>query len=286
MYTSYICVRLRRLTRVAPGLAAITLCLLNISTLVEAQGGAHTAAPMTDGREILQKSFSTYQQMTGYSGRSNTDSILMDVNGHELKQIGTAVEMKYKRPNKLRLDFVTPIGSRVVWSNAKGLGLYDPSTQKYSIVPTAPNLESMLPLLFKEASISAAFDPLYGLSRGKLPAQLVHINLKAQSTYNGHPVYVVTGDLQGKRVGEWTWWIDQRTFLLYKIEQITRNIEQTVISTRNGQKVTSKRKVNLVLRIVVTEARPNADISDGDFDFKPPAGATIRITPPDTGNKH
>jgi outer membrane lipoprotein-sorting protein len=259
--------------------------LLTLTLLTACVGSiAGRAGTLTDGRDILQKSFGTYLRMTSYYGRANTDSLLLDTNGRALKQIGTSVDIKYKRPNKLFLSFLTPVGSRVVWSNSTNLGIYDPGANKYSISTTAPNLEALLPLLFQRASVSASFDPLYALSRKELPSQLRNITLKELSNYNGHPVYVVTGDLVTKKTIHWTWCIDRNTLLLYKIEQITPPVEQQFSYKQNGQIKHSMRKVSVMLRTVVADARPNAPIADGEFDYKPPAGASQRIDLPQSSH--
>ncbi len=260
------------------------LCILLLSFSNMCRGAGEST--MTDGREVLEKSFSTYLRMTSYYGRANTDSLLLDSNGHAIHEIGTSVEIKYKRPNKLFLHFMTPVGSRIVWSNAADLGVYDPGTNKYSIARTAPNLAAMLPLLFRRASITASFDPLYALSRNGLPSQLTHIELKSLSTYNGHPVYVVTGELTGGKTIHWTWCIDRNSLLLYKIEQVSTPFEQEYAYKQGGQVKHGHRMVRVKLRTVVAEARPNTPIEDAAFDYKVPAGATERIMPQKTNDKH
>jgi outer membrane lipoprotein-sorting protein len=247
--------------------------------------GAARRVELTDGRDILEKCFGTYFRMTSYYGRANTDSFLLDTNHRTVEQLGSSVEVKYKRPNKLLLKFITPVGSRIVWSDSTNLGIYDPSTNKYSLAPTAPNLELMLPLLFQRASVSATFDPLYALSRRMIPAQLTNIVLKEKSTYNGHPVYVVTGILTGRKTINWTWCIDRNSLLLYKIEQDSPPFEQQYTYKQNGQLKHGQRMVNISIRSIVADARPNAPIADSDFGFKLPSGASERIKPSNASDK-
>jgi len=236
-----------------------------------------------DARTILLKSLRTYYRMSSYNGRANADTLVLTTDGKTLRQIGTAVEIKYKRPNKLRIDFTTPIGSRIVWSNAIDLGVYDPLSRKFWIVPSAPNMDTMLPLLEKTAQIGTLFDPLYGLSRQTLPSQLNGFILKKKSTFNGHPVYVVSANLKASPSSEWTWWIDVNTSLILKVEQLQRNIVQEIPYVEDGKQLTKNITINLMMRSVISDARPNAQIADGDFSFKPPAGATPRISQGGTG---
>ncbi len=259
--------------------AILTAVLLNLCVA----GQAH-AQQLSDPKQILQKCFATYGSMQSYEGKSSVDSVLMSAaTGKVLKQTGTTALMRFRRPNRLRLDYTAPVGSRTVWSNATEIGVFDSLISKYWTVPAQPTMETMLPVLYKQASTAACFDPLYGISKAAIPSRLTAFQLKPPALLNGHPVYIVTATLPGKSVSQWTWWIDRKSLLLYKLEQQTPGLTQKYRVIQDGIETIKTRPVTLTLRCVFTAITPNAAVSDDLFDFKPPAGATPQITPPDPG---
>jgi outer membrane lipoprotein-sorting protein len=222
--------------------------------------------------------------MQSYAGKSSVDSVLVSAEtGKILQQTGSTGQMYFRRPNRLRLDYTAPVGSRTVWSNATEIGVLDRLIAKYWTVPPQPNMEALLPVLYKQANTAACFDPLYGISKGTLPSRLGSFKLKGSGVLNGHQVLIVSAVLQGKRPSEWTWWIDKKSFLLYKVEQQATGLSQKYRVVQDGIETLKSRPVTLVLRCIFSGVTPNAAVTDDLFDFKPPAGATPQITPPDPG---
>ena len=257
-------------------------------TAAGAQRNSGARPALKDGRAILQESIKTYQEMSSYEGQSNVDTLLLDKNGDVVKQVGSAARLRYKRPNKLMLDFSTPGGSRSIWSNGSLLIVYDALPKKYTVGPTSPDLPSMLPLLFRRADVSASLDPLYCLSQKTLPKELTNLTLKETTVYNGHPVYVVTGVLNGidltnvkgqsvnLQPSVWTWWVDRNTFLLHKIESRTPNVIKPISKKVGQREEIINMTTTLLMRHTMTYSKPNTAIPDDAFVFKAPPDATER----------
>ena len=90
--------------------------------------------------------------------------------------------------------------------------------------------------MWPPASIRCIF-----LTEKNLPKELTNVKVKSTATYNGHPVYIITGTTNATPVviktgntmttiptSYWTWWIDRTSSLLYKIETMTPNIVKPV----------------------------------------------------------
>ncbi|HLK56715.1 MAG TPA: DUF2092 domain-containing protein [Chthonomonadaceae bacterium] len=245
------------------------------------------AAGVQSARDILQKSINTYQEMSSYEGQSNIDQIKLNPQGGIIQQEGSSAKMRYKRPNKLMLDFTTPVGSRSIWSDGSLLIVYDALPKKYTVGPTAPDLSAMLPLLFRRAGVTASLDPLYGLSKKTLPKELVNLALQETTTFNGHPVYVVTGTLKGIETtnankqpitlpsSTWTWWIDKNTFLMHKIETRTANVILSPPQSGGPQRQAAT-PATLVARYTFSASKPNCAFPENAFNFKAPPDASER----------
>lgn len=251
---------------------AVIFLLFSAPQLVNAQTNSE------QGRDVLAQSFSKYLHLSSYAGKSSADMIVTDTNGHILSQVGSSVEFKFRRPNKVRFDFSTPLGSRIVWCDSTTVGVFDPLSRKYWLCPAAPDMDTMLGVLDKTAQISTFMDPLYGICRAGIPGQLLGIRLRDKTTFNGHPAYVISATTKLPTPAEWSWWIDVNTLLILKVEQVQRNIQQTRSVMDHGKVVTSTQTLNLLTRDVISDARPNAQIQDSEFAYKPPAGATVRNT--------
>ena len=270
----------------------LALCLFSAGGRAgNAQARPPVAPGFKDAREILQKTISVYQAMSSYEGQSNVDTLLLNQKGDVIRQVGSTAKIRYKRPNRLMLDFSTPAGSRSVWSDGNLLVVYDALPKKYTVGPTAPDLSSLLPLLFRRADVSASLDPLFCLSQKTLPKELINITLKETTTYNGHPVYVIAGTLSGVGVtttkgqtlsmqpSTWTWWIDKNTFLMHKIETRTPNVTRANPVNAGDREEIIKATATLVMRHVITFSRPNTTFAEDAFRFRAPADASERKIP-------
>jgi outer membrane lipoprotein-sorting protein len=258
-----------------------------------AQRNSRPASPpavptFQNARDILQKSVDVYQSMSSYEGQSNVDTLLLNKKGEVIKQIGTTSKIRFKRPNKLVLEFSTPAGSRSIWSDGSTLVVYDVLAKKYTVGPTAPDITSMLPLLYYRADISASLDPLYNLSKKTLPKELGNVALKESTTFNGHPVYVITGTLTGVKVNKikgqppvvatnnWVWWVDRNTFLIHKIESYTQNATDPKSAPPGERRDIIAQTVTLMMRHTITYSKPNGALPDTTFTFKAPPDASQR----------
>ncbi|HZO90614.1 MAG TPA: DUF2092 domain-containing protein [Chthonomonadaceae bacterium] len=257
---------------------------------------ALSAAPAKaqNARALLQKCVAAYQSLQSYTGSANVEVSYL-YNGRPIQTQAMKVEMQVKRPNKLLLNFSSPAGSRLIVSDGANFTVYLPGVRQYNRYPTAPTLEAMLlPLLFARAGVQAGLDPLYFLSKNRLPDALGSLQLKASTTYNNKPVYVVTGVTHTKKVTlrdkkgrqavlppsteYWTWWINKRTFLLEKIEAQNRDIRMNV-PVRQGNKIMMRQyPVVRRLRHTVLLVTANPPLADKVFAFVPPKDATERKT--------
>ncbi|HZP83043.1 MAG TPA: DUF2092 domain-containing protein [Chthonomonadaceae bacterium] len=240
-------------------------------------------------RALLQKVSAAYQRLNTYDGTASVE-ISAFFKEKMLQTRAMRVEMKMKRPNKLRLDFTMPTGTQTILSDGTNLFIYLASTNQYARYPTAPTIDAMLfPLLAVRAGVQASLDPLYFLGKKQLPAALTDLRFQGSNTYNGKPVFVVTGvttrprtvlrDKKGHQVvlppskQYWTWWINKQTSLLEKIEQRVPDLKMTV-PARQGKKVTAQQiPVTQRMRHVVLTATANPSLADSVFTFTPPPGA-------------
>jgi len=274
------------------------LLYLVLSMIALFAGIGAVQAQETDGRALLLKTLALYQKFNSYSGQANVDTIMVDATGQTIKHIGSSSVMKLQRPNKIYIFFQTPIGSRSIYSDGANFSVYDPTPNQYLTVPTAPNTDGLLQLLLTRADVAAGLDPLYFLTQKTLPKELVDVKVKASTTFNGHPVYVITGTTNVKPVvmksgntittiptSYWTWWIDRTSSLLYKVETRTPNIIKPVSFGNGAARTVKNVKGTLVMRHTVTEVKPDANLKPDEFVFIKPKTATPKMTAQELLNK-
>ncbi len=251
-------------------------------------------AQAQDGRAILLKTLKMYQSLTSYSGEANVDTLMVDDKGQTVKHIGSSSVMKFQRPNKIYIFFQTPIGSRRIYSDGANFSVYDPTPNQYLTQPTAPDTDGLLKMLLAKADVAAGLDPLFFLTEKALPKELVDVKVKASTTYNGHPVYIITGTTNvvpivtktGNTVttiptSHWSWWIDRTSALLYKIETVTPNIVKPVSFGTGPARVVKYIKGTLILRHTVSELKPDANVQPKEFVFDRPKTAILKRTAAD-----
>ena len=267
-------------------------------TVIALLSGIRTAQAQ-DGRAILLKTLKMYQAFQSYQGQANVDTLMIDLNGQTIKHIGSSTFMKLQRPNKIYLFFQTPIGSRSIYSDGTNFSVYDPSPNQYLTVPTAADMSGLLRLLLTKADVAAGLDPLYFLTETSLPKELTNIKVKSSTTtYNGHPVYVITGVTNANPIvikngnttttiptSYWTWWIDRNSSLLYKVETSTPNIIKPVSFGSGASRVIKNIKGTLLVRHTVSELKPDANLKPEEFTFVQPKNATRKISPQDVLDK-
>lgn len=255
--------------------------LLALSTPMEAQ----TQNP----RALLQKVNAAYQKLNAYEGAASVE-ISVFYKDKILQTRAMRVEMQMKRPNKLRLDFTMPTGTQTILSDGTNLTIYLASTNQYARYPTAPTIDAMLfPLLAVRAGVQATLDPLYFLGKKQLPTALTDLRFQGSETYNGKPVFVVSGvttrprtalrDKKGHQVvlppskQYWTWWINKQTSLLEKIEMRVSDLKMAV-PARQGKKITRQQiQVTQRMRHIILKVTPNPALAESVFTFTPPQGA-------------
>jgi outer membrane lipoprotein-sorting protein len=273
----------------AARLRRIGLIVCLAAVVLSAFSSLPAEAQALNPRALLQKVSAAYQRLNTYDGTASVE-ISAFFKEKMLQTRAMRVEMKMKRPNKLRLDFTMPTGTQTILSDGTNLFIYLASTNQYARYPTAPTIDAMLfPLLAVRAGVQASLDPLYFLGKKQLPAALTDLRFQGSDTYNGKPVFVVSGvitrprtvlrDKKGHQVvlppskQYWTWWINKQTSLLEKIEQRVPDLKMTV-PARQGKKVTAQQiPVTQRMRHVVLTATANPSLADSVFTFTPPPGA-------------
>jgi outer membrane lipoprotein-sorting protein len=288
----------RRAQRFRCRLGTERRCRRRLSLLLLAAGllrfsAAPAGAQTQDPRALLGKVMAAYQALNSYEGTASVDTALL----YKEKVVQTlsalTVDMKYKRPNLLRLHFSNPAGTETVTSDGKTFTVYSGALNQFAHYPTASNLAlMMLPLLRARAGVQAGLDPLYFMGVNQLPPQLTGLKYGGSTTYNGKPVFVVSGMTRGRtfpirdKQGHqavlktsteyWTWWINRQTFLLEKIESRDPNVK-VVVPVRQGKKVTTREYlVTRRQRHIILSATPNPPLANNVFAFTPPAGAVER----------
>jgi len=267
-------------------LFSLTL-LLTAATLLCGIG----AAKAEDGRAILLKAIHLYQTFHSYKGQANVDTLLVGTDGKVVKHVGSSSTMKFQRPNKIYLLIQNPAGSRVIYGDGANFSVLEANIDQYTTVPMAGKEPQMLNLLHTQGGVVAGFDTLFLLTENGLPKTLSNIQYKGTSTCNGHPVFVVTGttsatpDLSGGgktsmpgATTEWTWWIDRQSYLLYKVENKTSNVVKPVSFGSGNNAVVKDVKGTVIMRYIVSEIKPDANIAPSDFAFTPPRTAIRKRT--------
>jgi outer membrane lipoprotein-sorting protein len=271
---SYPCFRFRNSFLRRSTLLLTLMTLLMGSRMAQAQ----------DGRSILLKTLHYYHSLHSYSGRANVDTLMYSESGQTVKHIGSSSILEMQRPNKLYIFLQSPDGSRSIYSDGTTFNVYETSPDQYITVPLKGKQIDFLHLLRVHSNVVASFDSLYFLLQASLPQELTDIRLKGPSTCNGHPVYVVTGTTTVTRNGKallpayWTWWIDRRSSLLYRVETTTPNIVQEVVLGTEQKPVLKNVKGTLLVRYTVTELKPDVNLASSDFVFTPPKTASRRRT--------
>ena len=255
------------------------------------------SAQAQDARSILAKMMQLYQALNSYSGQANVDTMMIAQNGQTIKHIGLSSVMKLQKPNKIFLYFQTPVGSRNIYCDGVNFSVYDSTPNQFLTVPAPSDTVGLLKMLLARADVAAGLDPLFFLTQKNLPKELSSLKVKASATYNGHPVYIITGTTNATPVvfksgnttttvptSYWTWWIDRTSSLLYKIETMTPNIVKPVSFGSGASRTVKNVKGTLVLRHTVSELKPDANIAPSEFVFKAPKSATRKQSAQDLLN--
>ncbi len=254
------------------------------------------AQAQEDGRAILLKAIQFYHTFHSYIGQANVDTLMYSPKGEVIKHVGSTTMLKLQRPDKIYVYLVNPGGSRMIYGDGTNFSVYEVSPDQYTMVPMRGKKTdaSLVRMLRVYGSIVGGFDTLFFLMQTNLPKELTDIRLKEPSTFNGHPVYVITGTTNatpvvargGKTVtttptAYWTWWIDRNSSLLYKVESRTPNVIRPVAIESpkpGGATVIKNMKGTLVVRYTVSELKPDAHIAPSDFIFAPPKTAMRKRT--------
>jgi outer membrane lipoprotein-sorting protein len=263
------------------------LLRLILLTFMGLLSGIRTAQAQ-DGRSILLKTLHFYQSFHSYLGQSNVDTLMIDTSGQVVRHVGSSSIMKMQRPNKIYLFLQNSTGSRRVYSDGAHFSVYEATPNQYITVPMTGKDRELLTLLREQGKVITGFDALFFLTETSLPKELNSLRLKGSATFNGHPVYVVTGTTTaaptaGKRgtpgaTSNWTWWIDRKSYLLYKVETVTPNIVKQVSFGSGVQQVMKDVKGTMIMRYTVSAIKPDAGIAPSDFVFTPPKTAMRKRT--------
>lgn len=260
---------------------------LILLTCVALLSGSRTAQAQ-DGRAILLKAMHFYHSFHSYMGQANLDTLMLAQNGQTVKHIGSSTALEFQRPNKIYIFLQNPLGSRAIYGDGTHFSVYEATPDQYLTVPMTGKQQDLLTLLRVHGNVVAGFDTLFFLMQTSLPNTLTHIQLQGPSSYNGHPVYVVTGMTNATPAGSksgaatpasyWTWWIDRSSYLLYKVETKTPNVVKPVSFGAGQQTVIKNIKGTVVMRYTVSGIKPDANLAASDFVFTPPKTAMRRRT--------
>lgn len=269
------------------------ILLLNVFALFAGIGTAQAQ----DARAIMLKTLQMYQSLSSYSGQANVDTMMLSQSGQTIKHIGSSAVMKLQRPNKIYLYFQTPIGSRKIYSDGANFSVFDATPNQYLTIPAPSDMPGLLKMLLAKADVAAGLDPLYFLTQKNLPKELSNLKVKGATTYNGHPVYIITGTTNATPVvvktaktittiptSYWTWWIDRTSSLLYKIETRTPNIVKPVSFGSGAARTVKNVQGTLLLLHTVSELKPDANVAASEFAFTPPRGSTRKQSAQDILN--
>jgi outer membrane lipoprotein-sorting protein len=240
-----------------------------------------------DGAALMRKMADAYQHLNTYEVHSNVD-VWVVAGKRTAKSEATSADMQCKRPNKLTLVIHnnTPTGTRSVYSDGTTLTIYDALPKHYYTMPAAPNMQGMMNLLAAQARISANLDPLYFFCTNKLPPRLTELKAAGKTAINGRPSLMVTGVIRSQQaaaqknnavttnVMHWTWYIDQETYLLNKLEAHSDPITTKLSGRVKGKPVQATISVVMNVRNSVGSFKANPPLDDGVFVFHPPADAT------------
>ena len=254
------------------------------------------------GAEVMKKLMKTYQGLQSYQSAANADQIIaLAKDNRTITQDASSVQFDFKKQNKLKLNFTTSKGGKLVYCDGAKITSYDSGALRYSIYPTGSSMKETRDTLGNKLKISSVFDPLFFLSGVPLPGNLVNFALKKTETMNGRKTLVLTGELRtasqtitlknGKKsvnpasTAFWTWWIDEGTYLLSKLEMRVNNIPQVVVMADKkdkNKKIYRQITTNLIVRQSISGVKPNPSIDDKLFVFTPPAGSIEVKTTEDT----
>lgn len=272
-----------------------TALLLTLSLCM----GGSQAARAQDGHTILTKALQMYQGLHSYVGWANVDTMMVGPDGKTIKSVSASSVMKLQQPDNIYLFLQNVNGSRSIYSDGTNFSVYDATPDQYFTIPMVGKEKNMLHLLTAEGEVGDALDPLYFLTRKSLPKELTNVQFKGASSFNGHPVYVVSGVTNAtpivKKNGAttiiipttyWTWWIDQSNSFLYKIEAKTPNVTKSVSFGSGKKRVVRDVKGTLFVRHIVSEIKPDTNLLPSVFAFKAPATATRMMTTQEARNTH
>lgn len=252
-----------------------------------------------DGKALLQRMADTYKNLNSYDGRANVELMLQSQGKTAGQPVAQSSTLKLKRPNRLYLEVSRGQGSAKVYSDGSHFVCYIPSTNIYVKTDAAPDIAQTLDLM-KRLEIQTVFDPLYFLGNRPLPPQLTALQVRPDTTMNGHPVRVVTGHILLKLLplapleklltvpkqarvvpppyATLTWYIDRSTFLLQRME-IQENYTLKAQLKQNNKPVVKTLPVTLFLRHTIVQATGNANLPEPTFIFVPPPNSQEKTMP-------
>jgi outer membrane lipoprotein-sorting protein len=242
-----------------------------------------------DGNALMHKMLDAYLRLNTYEVHSNVDLTAI-ANGRPIQSKSSSNDMLLKRPNKIFLTIFNagPTGTRQICSDGTTLTVYDALPNRYTTGPAAPNMEVLMHLLAQRAMVTAELDPLYFFCTNKLPKTLSDLKAGGSTTVNGHLSLILTGIVRsgsaspGKgrtvtsNVSHVTWYIDQQTYLLNKLEAHSDPVAQKVMTRVKGKLVPTTLNIVITIHHSVGSYKANPPIEDNAFVFKAPPGATLQ----------
>ena len=227
-----------------------------------------------DGRTILQKMIDAYRGLSSYQGQSNGTMRQALAAGGTISEEGFTTTLTYQKPNKLKLDFIMPVGGRTVYCDGKTITYYQNRAQTFAAAPAvAANMKEVSACLLK-LQIVGRYDTLFFLSGNGIPTRLTAFERRPDAFRNDRPVYVVTA--HEKTTGNdiaWTWMIDKQTMMLARVEGRTWNAPGTVSLIVNNSRAVNKVRFEGILGQNILPPKLNTSLNPAEFVFRVPQNA-------------
>ncbi len=228
-----------------------------------------------DGREILSRVVSAYQNATSYADHGQVR--LRAVVGGRNMDLAAPFSMALERPNKLRLEAY----QATVVCDGKDFFAEIKDVPNYVLRKPAPE-RLTIDTLFTDPVLAEAWAQGFGDAMPQVLLLLGENPMKNLMSGVEEVAVLEPGEIEGRAYhrlrmsrpdGLATFWIDQETFVLRRLVMPTDAIRREL--SRRGPVESISRAADFV------NARLDGKVVPGTFEFKPPKGAkAMKIFPP------
>jgi outer membrane lipoprotein-sorting protein len=241
------------------------------------------SATAQDGIAALKKAQAAYISLNSYSQTVST-TILTKV-GSQQSVAGQTSELRYQKPNRIFISVSSPqSGSVVTYNNGKEMLVYRGKINAYQKVTPKPTVKAYVTAL-REFGIGTMLDPLALLTGDPVQSAFTSATAKGSDVLDGSKCKVVSGNIVPTLAGKAksataTFWIDNATNLVHKIEIVTKGVPATARMRvmENGKPVVKTKLITLdsTISMSIQNIKVNPPLNDASFTFTPPAGAILQ----------